>query len=69
MVKLDYAANIRMARAFLKLSTFQLAEKVGVSQATICNYENGKTIPRVDIWNAIMDLKSRAMETDEESAA
>ena len=42
---MKFATNLREARKNLRLTQAELGEKVGVSQRSIANYENGKVIP------------------------
>ena len=47
------ANKIKLFRTMLGLSQHELAEKVGVSRATINSIENGKTIPSLKLANDI----------------
>jgi transcriptional regulator with XRE-family HTH domain len=47
--------NILERRLELGLSQRQLAERVGVSQPTICDYENGHLQPRLGVLRLLSE--------------
>lgn len=44
----EFGANLRAARARADMSQQQLANKVGLSAASIISYEHGSRLPGVD---------------------
>ncbi len=44
-----FSDNLRIRRLQLLLSQEALAKRVGVTQAVICNYENGLNTPKLEI--------------------
>ena len=46
---LDFKFNLRYIREREGFTQSELAEKVGISQAALSNYENGKDRPSVDV--------------------
>lgn len=53
------ANKIKLYRTMLGLSQHELAEKVGVTRATINSIENGKTIPSLKLANDIAVVLGR----------
>lgn len=53
------ANKIKLYRTMLGLSQHELAEKVGVTRATINSIENGKTIPSLKLANDIAIVLGR----------
>ena len=51
---MDIAGRIRMVRG--NLSQVKFAEKIGLSQRTIANYENGDNIPNAEVVTRISDI-------------
>lgn len=49
----EFGANLRAARARANISQEQLANKAGISAASIFGYENGLMVPGVDKAYAI----------------
>lgn len=47
---------LRSARSECRMSQPQVAEAIGVSTATIINWESGKAMPPFDKVNALADL-------------
>lgn len=47
--------NLKELRVKKGLTQAELAEKVGVSENTIQNWENGKTVPKGDNWNQYLN--------------
>lgn len=56
----DYPTRVRSVRARLQLTQSQLAERVGVSFATINRWENGQSKPTRLAWQQILDLEVAA---------
>ena len=55
------ANKIKLFRTMLGLSQHELAEKVGVTRATINSIENGKTIPSLKLANNIAVVLGRSI--------
>ncbi|SNV55711.1 helix-turn-helix transcriptional regulator [Veillonella rodentium] len=55
------ANRIKLYRTMLGLSQHELAEKVGVTRATINSIENGKTIPSLKLANDIAVVLGRSI--------
>ena len=55
------ANKIKLYRTMLGLSQHELAEKVGVTRATINSIENGKTIPSLKLANDIAVVLGRSI--------
>ncbi|ETS92804.1 helix-turn-helix transcriptional regulator [Veillonella sp. AS16] len=55
------ANKIKLYRTMLGLSQHELAEKVGVTRATINSIENGKTIPSLKLANDIAIVLGRSI--------
>lgn len=53
--------KIKLYRTMLGLSQHELAEKVGVTRATINSIENGKTIPSLKLANDIAVVLGRSI--------
>ncbi len=51
---MDIAGRIRMVRG--NLSQVKFAEKIGLSQRTIANYENGDNIPNAEVVSGFSDI-------------
>lgn len=51
--------NIKRLRKFLCMSQLAFAEKLGVTQATVCIWENGKSAPREKQLSALRKLYNR----------
>ena len=54
----DYPARVRSVRERLELTQAQLAERIGVSFATVNRWENGQTRPARLAWRQILDLEA-----------
>ncbi len=54
----DYPARVRSVRERLDLTQAQLAERIGVSFATVNRWENGQTRPARLAWRQILDLEA-----------
>lgn len=50
------AITMKAARVNAQLTQRQAANAVGISKNTLCNYEKGKSIPKVDIAKKLADL-------------
>lgn len=48
--------SIAAARVNAKLTQAEAAEKLGVSRVSLNKWENGKTIPRIDIVRKMSEL-------------
>ena len=48
--------TLKAARVNKGLTQTELAEKVGVSLPTICNWETGETIPKVDKIGKLLEV-------------
>lgn len=57
----EMANKIKLYRTMLGLSQHELAEKVGVTRATINSIENGKTIPSLKLANDIAIVLGRSI--------
>ncbi len=53
--------TLKAARKAAKLTKVALAKKVGVDRATIARLEAGKTVPRLDTWEALEKALSRVL--------
>ena len=54
----DYPARVRSVRERLELTQAQLAERIGVSFATVNRWENGQNRPARLAWRQILDLEA-----------
>ena len=54
----DYPSRVRSIRERLDLTQVQLAERIGVSFATVNRWENGQTRPSRLAWRQILDLEA-----------
>ena len=54
----DYPSRVRSIRERLDLTQVQLAERIGVSFATVNRWENGQTRPARLAWRQILDLEA-----------
>jgi superfamily II DNA or RNA helicase/DNA-binding XRE family transcriptional regulator len=54
----DYPVRVRSVRGRLELTQGQLAERIGVSFATINRWENGQSKPVRLAWQKILDLEA-----------
>ena len=54
----DYSSRVRSIRERLDLTQVQLAERIGVSFATVNRWENGQTKPARLAWRQILDLEA-----------
>ncbi len=55
----DYPRRIKSIRERLDLTQAQLAERIGVSFATVNRWENGQTKPARLAWRQVIDLEAR----------
>ena len=55
----DYPSRVRSVRERLDLTQVQLAERIGVSFATVNRWENGQTKPARLAWRQILDLETK----------
>ena len=60
----DYSSRVRSIRERLDLTQVQLAERIGVSFATVNRWENGQTKPARLAWRQILDLEAGVGPTD-----
>ncbi len=58
-VPADYPRRIKSIRERLDLTQAQLAERIGVSFATVNRWENGQTKPARLAWRQVIDLEAR----------
>ena len=67
----DYPAQIRDLRERIGLTQTRMAERIGVSFATVNRWENGQSRPNRLAWRQILDLEAevRAMSRRTEPAA
>src|SRR5690606_40175705 len=63
-----YPARVRSVRARLELTQAQLAERIGVSFATVNRWENGQSKPTRLAWQQILDLESEFAASQERPA-
>src|SRR6266481_3822586 len=54
----DYPTRVRFVRGRLELTQGQLAERIGVSFATVNRWENGQSKPTRLAWQKILDLET-----------
>jgi superfamily II DNA or RNA helicase len=54
----DYPVRVRSVRGRLELTQGQLAERIGVSFATVNRWENGQSKPTRLAWQKILDLET-----------
>ena len=54
----DYSSRVKSIRERLDLTQVQLAERIGVSFATVNRWENGQTKPARLAWRQILDLEA-----------
>lgn len=52
----EIAGNIRGLRAKYRMTQKSVASSIGVSEATIANYENGVTVPDLETAWKLADL-------------
>lgn len=68
----DYPSRVRSVRGRLELTQGQLAERIGVSFATINRWENGQSKPARLAWQQILDLEAgmaaSALKTESSAA-
>ena len=48
--------RLRNLREESNLNQYELAKKIGVNHCTICAYETGSRLPKIDILDAIADF-------------
>ena len=63
----DYSARVRNVRNRLELTQVKLAERIGVSFATVNRWENGQSKPTRLAWQQILDLET-GLDTSQEDA-
>jgi transcriptional regulator with XRE-family HTH domain len=56
----DYPLRVRFVRGRLELTQAQLAERIGVSFATVNRWENGQSRPTRLAWQQILELETGA---------
>ena len=52
----EFAKNLKDLRESGKFSQRELAEKVGVTQVAISQYESGESVPRINIAMKLADV-------------
>jgi transcriptional regulator with XRE-family HTH domain len=62
LVPADYSGRVRALRTRLQLTQEQLAQRIGVSFATINRWENGQSRPARLAWQQIVDLEEGEAE-------
>ena len=60
----DYPSRVKSVRERLDLTQVQLAERIGVSFATVNRWENGQTKPARLAWRQILDLEAGLAPAD-----
>lgn len=57
-------SGLRTMRRAADMTQAQLAREVGVCQTTVCDWERGRAVPRVDIAIKVMEvLKAPSVES------
>jgi transcriptional regulator with XRE-family HTH domain len=51
----DYGGVVRACRKYRHITQTTLSKLTGISQETISNYESGKKIMRMDVFEKLMD--------------
>ena len=59
---MDIQISIAAARVNAGLTQAEMAEKLGVSKATIVSWERGKTVPKINQFQAFCELCKLPME-------
>jgi adenylate cyclase len=54
----DYSSRVKSVRGCIELTQAQLAERIGVSFATVNRWENGQSKPTRLAWQQILDLEA-----------
>jgi superfamily II DNA or RNA helicase/DNA-binding XRE family transcriptional regulator len=67
-VPTDYPVRVRSVRTSLDLTQTQLAQRIGVSFATINRWENGQSKPTPLAWQQIIDLETDFTASQEKVA-
>ncbi len=57
----DCSARVKDLRERLGLTQMRMAERIGVSFATVNRWENGQSIPRRLAWRRIVDLEAEVL--------
>ncbi|MYN67298.1 MAG: DUF3883 domain-containing protein [Acidobacteria bacterium] len=65
----DYPSRVKSVRERLDLTQVQLAERIGVSFATVNRWENGQTKPARLAWRQIIDLEAGLAPADSKPEA
>ena len=65
----DYPSRVKSVRERLDLTQVQLAERIGVSFATVNRWENGQTKPARLAWRQILDLEAGLAPADSKPEA
>ena len=63
----DYSTRVRNVRNRLELTQVKLAERIGVSFATVNRWENGQSKPTRLAWQQILNLEA-GLETSQDNA-
>lgn len=58
-----FASNLEKIRTERKMTQEELAKRVGVSQPAIAQYENGSTVPRMNIAIKIAEVLQISIES------
>lgn len=58
----DICGGIKKARKELNMTQAQLAEKLGISKETLSRYEQGKTIPGMDVIIKLADYTNHSAD-------
>ena len=62
-IPIDYPAQVRDLRERLELTQVQMAERIGVSFATVNRWENGKSTPTSLAWRRMVELDASFQES------
>jgi type I restriction enzyme M protein len=54
----DFPIRVRSVRGRLEFTQLQLAERIGVSFATVNRWENGQSKPNRLAWQQILELEA-----------
>ena len=52
----QFGKRIKSIRALSGMTQIEFAREVGISPASLSNYERGERIPTVDLWEKIMSM-------------
>jgi superfamily II DNA or RNA helicase len=68
-IPIDYSSRVRNIRTRLELTQTRLAERIGVSFATVNRWENGQSKPTRLAWQQLLDLETDAVRPHEKTDA